>query len=122
MGGSGDKELTQNYDFNKRVVADVNVYAQWLVNEEPITMYTIRYEDGTDNEAVFNTQSYTVASGSSTPLFIGTPTREGYTFMGWNPELQTTVSRNMTYRAQWQMNDGTPNPIDPITPVEPPQP
>lgn len=122
VGWFSDKELTQNYDFNKRVVADVHVYAKWLVNEEPITMYTIRYEDGTDNEAVFNTQSYTVASGSSTPLFVGTPTREGYTFMGWNPEIQTTVSRNMTYQAQWQMNDGTPNPIDPITPIEPPQP
>ena len=35
-------------------------------------------------------------------------TREGYTFMGWSPEVPKTVpAQNMTYVAQWQVNQFT---------------
>ena len=37
----------------------------------------------------------------ATPAFEGTPTREGYVFKGWNPEVATTVTGNVTYVATW---------------------
>ena len=41
--------------------------------------------------------------GSS--ITVGTPTRAGYTFNGWNPTVPSTVpSSNATYTAQWTAN------------------
>ena len=40
-------------------------------------------------------------SGVATPAFEGTPTRTGYVFKGWNPEVAATVTGNATYVARW---------------------
>ena len=69
-------------------------------NEE--TKYTVTYKDGVDGEEVFADQVYgNLLSGVATPAFEGTPTREGYVFKGWNPEVATTVTGNVTYVATW---------------------
>ena len=69
-------------------------------NEE--TKYTVTYTDGVDGEEVFADQVYgNLLSGVATPAFEGTPTREGYVFKGWNPEVATTVTGNVTYVATW---------------------
>ena len=68
-------------------------------------MYSVTYTDGVDGEGekvfedqVFSEQTY----GTTTPRFNGTPTRAGYTFAGWSPELQPTVTQNVTYVARWE--------------------
>ena len=69
-------------------------------NEE--TKYTVTYTDGVDGEEVFADQVYgNLLSGVATPAFEGTPTREEYVFKGWNPEVATTVTGNVTYVATW---------------------
>lgn len=70
-------------------------------------MFTVTYTDGVDNEEVFKDQVYKVAKGSATPGFDGdTPTRSGYTFMGWSPTVAETVTADVTYIAQWKRNGG----------------
>lgn len=70
-------------------------------------MFTVIYTDGVDNEEVFKDQVYKVAKGSATPGFDGdTPTRSGYTFMGWSPTVAETVTADVTYIAQWKRNGG----------------
>lgn len=70
-------------------------------------VYTVTYTDGVDGEEVFADQVYSdLRKDSTTPAFNGTPTRTGYTFAGWEPEVAETVTANATYTAKW-------------TPVEP---
>ena len=70
-------------------------------------VYTVTYTDGVENEEVFADQVYSdLRKDSTTPAFNGTPTRTGYTFAGWDPEVAETVTVNATYTAKW-------------TPVEP---
>ena len=64
--------------------------------------FTITYTDGVENEEVFADQVYTVKEGDATPTFDGTPTREGYVFLGWEPEVAETVTANATYTATWE--------------------
>ena len=69
--------------------------------------FTVTYTDGVDGEEVFADQVYSdLRKDSTTPAFNGTPTRTGYTFAGWDPEVAETVTANATYTAKW-------------TPVEP---
>lgn len=69
--------------------------------------YTVTYTDGVDGEEVFADQVYSdLRKDSTTPAFNGTPTRTGYTFAGWEPEVAETVTETVTYAAKW-------------TPVEP---
>ena len=74
----------------------------------PVTeVYTVTYTDGVENEEVFADQVYSdLRKDSTTPAFNGTPTRTGYTFAGWEPEVAETVTETVTYAAKW-------------TPVEP---
>lgn len=83
----------------------------WQLKEQgrvPVTeVYTVTYTDGVENEEVFADQVYSdLRKDSATPAFNGTPTRTGYTFAGWEPEVAETVTANATYTAKW-------------TPVEP---
>ena len=83
----------------------------WQIKEQgrvPVTeVYTVTYTDGVENEEVFADQVYSdLRKDSATPAFNGTPTRTGYTFAGWEPEVAATVTQTVTYVAKW-------------TPVEP---
>lgn len=70
-------------------------------------VYTVTYTDGVENEEVFADQVYSdLRKDSTTPAFNGTPTRTGYTFAGWDPEVAATVTQTVIYVAMW-------------TPVEP---
>ena len=64
--------------------------------------FTVTYTDGVENEEVFADQVYTVKEGDATPTFDGTPTREGYVFLGWEPEVAETGTANATYTATWE--------------------
>ena len=83
----------------------------WQIKEQGrvhvTEVYTVTYTDGVENEEVFADQVYSdLRKDSATPAFNGTPTRTGYTFAGWEPEVAETVTANATYTAKW-------------TPVEP---
>lgn len=95
---------------------------KWAVNDDQIGLngvvfnavceavpdtFTVTYTDGVENEEVFADQVYSdLRKDSTTPAFNGTPTRTGYTFAGWEPEVAATVTQTVTYVAKW-------------TPVEP---
>lgn len=65
--------------------------------------YTVTYTDGVDTEEVFADQVYgNLLSGTATPAFNGTPTRDGYVFAGWKPAVTDTVTESVTYAAQWK--------------------
>ena len=74
--------------------------------------YTVKYVDGVDGEEVFADQSYTVKYNEATPAFIGTPTREGYNFLGWEPRVAEKVTADATYAAQWEAKEFTVKYVD----------
>lgn len=78
----------------------------------PSEKYTVTYTDGVDGEEIFKDQTYTVEAGKATPAFNGTPTRKGYTFVGWKPAVATTVTGNATYEATWKSDSATTTPSD----------
>ena len=63
---------------------------------------TVTYTDGVKGEA-FADQVYTIRNGETAPAFNGTPTREGYKFVGWKPAVDATAKlyADTTYTAQW---------------------
>ena len=83
------------------VTGNVTYVAQWNA------LYTVTYTDGVDGEELFADQSTTVEAGSKTPAFPRTPERAGYTFSGWAPAVAETVTKDVTYTAQWTANDYT---------------
>ena len=83
------------------VTGNATYVAQWNA------LYTVTYTDGVDGEELFADQSTTVEAGSKTPAFPRTPERAGYTFAGWIPAVAETVTKDVTYTAQWKANDYT---------------
>ena len=87
------------------------------------TGYSVTYTDGVENEEIFEDQSAIVPKDETTPAFNGeTPSREGYSFKGWDPKVEKTVTKNVTYTAVWEKNaaaastsDSTGNTNDPKT-------
>ena len=90
-----------------KVTADATYTAQWEVKE-----FTVKYVDGVDGEEVFADQSYTVKYNEATPAFSGTPTREGYNFLGWEPRVAEKVTADATYAAQWEAKEFTVKYVD----------
>lgn len=64
--------------------------------------YAVTYSDGVNGDA-FEDVVYKVGYGVATPKFKngGTPTRKDYTFDKWSPELQSVVTKDITYSATW---------------------
>ena len=94
----------QNGDVTGQTVNGwTNLYAVWEKNT-----YTVTYTDGVNGEA-FKDQAYTAKYEDATPAFEGTPTRDGYTFQGWEPEVAETVTDNATYTAKWEEESTQPD-------------
>ena len=78
------------------VTEDVTYTAKWE------KLYTVTYTDGVKGKA-FKDQVYSdLEAGTDTPKFDGKPTRKGYTFTGWSPKVTDTVTKDVTYVAQWK--------------------
>ena len=78
-----------------------------LLDQSPeanVTAYSVTYTDGVNDEEIFADQASAVLPGTATPAFNGTPTRDGYQFIGWEPTVAETVTANATYVAQWSEN------------------
>ena len=84
------------------------LYAKWTPNKT----YTVTYTDGVAGATVFPDQGYEgLKEGDNTPAFVGTPSREGYTFQGWSPAVNPVVSAGdadengeIVYTATWKKN------------------
>lgn len=77
--------------------------------------YTVTYTDGVEDAVLFEDQTINnLPYGAALPAFNGTPTREGYDFDGWSPDLAQTVTADMTYTAVWKQK-----PTEPSEPLEP---
>ena len=90
------------YNANRVWWQETTIFTVTVTGEEEKPEYTVTYTDGVENEEVFTDQVYTVKEGDATPAFDGEPTREGYVFLGWEPEVAETVTANATYTATWE--------------------
>lgn len=84
----------------------------------PKESYTITYTDGVDDEVIFEDQRYTVQAGDPTPAFVGTPTRTNWVFTGWSPEVDSTVTGNVIYTAQWEKATNNMSAVKKLTSAE----
>ena len=90
-------------EVEETVTENATYVAQW--EETPAKTFTVTYTDGVDGEEIFADQvTGNLKSGTATPAFNGTPTRDGYQFIGWEPTVAETVTANATYVAQWSEN------------------
>lgn len=70
------------------------------------TTYTVTYTDGVDGEEIFADKvNRDLHYKDPTPNFGSDPTRDGYTFAGWEPTVADQVTGNATYTAKWTAND-----------------
>ena len=76
-----------------KVTDNITLYAKWAANT-----YMITFDTAGGSEIAPITQDYgTVITAPEAP------TREGYTFIGWDKEIPTTMpAENMTVTAQWK--------------------
>ena len=72
------------------------------------TTYTVTYTDGVDGEEIFADKvNRDLHYNDPTPNFGSDPTRDGYTFAGWEPTVANEVIGNATYVAQWEPKAAT---------------
>ena len=86
------------YDFDTPVTTDLTLTAHWTANS-----YTITFDTAGGSAIAPITQDY------GTPITApADPTREGYTFAGWDKAIPATMpAENMTVTAQWTVNQYT---------------
>ena len=77
---------------------NMTITAKWKVNS-----YTITFDTAGGSEIAPITQDYGTQIAAPAD-----PTREGYTFIGWDMEIPTTMpAENMTITAKWKVNSYT---------------
>ena len=72
-------------------------WAKWEINQ-----YTVTFDTVGGSTVASITQDYSTAIAAP-----AAPTREGYTFIGWDKEIPSTMpAENLTITAQWRYNGG----------------
>ena len=86
------------YDFAAPVTGDMTLTAKWTAKS-----YTITFDTNGGSDIGHITQDY--GTQITAPA---DPTREGYTFIGWDKAIPATMpAENMTVTAQWRINQYT---------------
>ena len=81
-----------------KVTDNITLYAKWIANT-----YTVTFDTAGGTEIAPITQGYGTAITAP-----AAPTREGYTFVGWDKSIPTTMpAENITITAQWKINKYT---------------
>ena len=111
-GWFADEELTQEFDFEKPIEANTNVYAKW----EEILEYEITF-DPNNGEATWVER---VREGEKVNK-PANPIKANHTFIAWqfNGEdynFNTSVMANMMLIAKWEENRVEPTPLPTPTP------
>lgn len=95
-----DEDCTDGneYNFTAPVTKGMTLTAKWTANS-----YTIAFDTNGGSAVAPITQDY-----GTTINAPAAPTKTGYTFMGWEPEIPATMpAENMTLTAQWRINQYT---------------
>ena len=86
------------YNFTAPVTKGMTLTAKWTANS-----YTITFDTNGGSAVAPITQDYGTAINAP-----AAPTKTGYTFMGWEPELPAIMpAEDMTLTAQWRINQYT---------------
>ena len=98
LGWYQDSACTQRWDFDDWVTGDMTLYAGWRILD-----YIIYFDTAGGSDIGHITQDYGTAITAP-----AAPIKNGYTFIGWAPELPPTMpAKVMTVTAQWKINQYT---------------
>ena len=95
-----DEDFSTAFNLELLEPIDITLYAMWNINT-----YTLLFVD--ENNFVLQTEQYQYGSDLST-ISIPSPTKEGYTFSGWDQEIPLHMpASNVTITAQYKVNQYT---------------
>lgn len=94
-------------DINKEIYEDTTFIAKWVKNVEDKIVIKFMLAGGNIDGNIMIPAQY-LEKGKTYQLSMKDPEREGYKFVGWNPDIKIPVSESTTYIAKWQSIEDLP--------------